>query len=93
MAIYSTLVNKAAAFRLYSNESLSNPDLDNSGGKGSGTRDAAPKPNTIEVRISGALAAYTKAWYTGLSKRPEWVPFFYIKVIPGLYLAYIQDLT
>ena len=54
-------MNKAAAFRLYSDESLSNPDSDNSGGKGSSTCDAAPKPNTIEAHISGASAVYTKA--------------------------------
>ena len=93
MAMRSTPANKAAAFRSYSDESLSDPDSDDGGGEGSGTRDAAPKPNTMEARISGAPAAYTKAWYTGLSKRPGWVPFFYIEVIPGLYLAYIQDLT
>ena len=89
MAIYGTLVNKVAAFRLYSDESLSDPDLDNSGGKGSGTCDAAFKPNIIEVRISGAPAAYTKVWYIRLSKCLRWVLFFYIEVIPGLYLAYI----
>jgi len=37
MAIYSTLVNRAAASRLYSN-----PDLDSSKGKGSSTCNAAP---------------------------------------------------
>ena len=86
-------MNKAAAFRLYFNKSLSNLDLDNSSSKGFNTYNAAPKLNTIKARISSTPAIYTKVWYTGLSKCPKWMPFFYIKVIPGLYLAYIQDLT
>ena len=61
MAIYGILVNKATASRLYSNESLSNLDLDDSRGKGFSTCDAAPKPNSMVVYISGALGAYTKA--------------------------------
>ena len=61
MAIYGTPANKAAAFKLYSNKSLSDLDSDNNGSKGSSTHDAAPKPNTIEARISGAPAVYTKA--------------------------------
>jgi hypothetical protein len=89
MAIYGILVNKAMASRLDSEESLSDLDLDDSGGEGSGTYNAASKPNTMEVRISSATVVYTKAWYIKLSTRPGWVPFFYIKVIPGLYLAYI----
>ena len=98
MAIHGTPANKAAASRSYaeeslSDQSLSDPDSDDGGGEGSGTRDAAPKPTTMAVRNSGAPDAYTKAWYIGLSKRPGWVPFFYIEVISGLYLAYIQDLN
>ena len=60
MAIYSTLVNKVAAFRLYFNKSLSNLDLNNSSNKDFSTCNTAPKPNIIEARISGALAVYTK---------------------------------
>ena len=60
MAIYSTLVNKATASKLYFKESLSNLDLNNSRGKGFSTYNTAPKPNTIEVHISGTLAVYTK---------------------------------
>ena len=60
MAIYSTLVNKAAAFRLYFNKSLSNLDLDNSNSKGFSTCNTALKLNTIEARISSAPAIYTK---------------------------------
>ena len=60
MAIYSTLVNKATASRSYSNKSLSNLDLDNSGGEGFSTCNAAPKPNSIVVCISGAPGAYIK---------------------------------
>ena len=60
MAIHSTLANKAAAFRLYSNKSLSDLDSDNGGGKSSGTYNTAPKPNTMEARISSAPAVYTK---------------------------------
>ena len=65
MAIYSTLVNKAAAFRLYAeeslfNQSLSNPDLDNSGGEGFSTYNTAFKPISMAVRTSSALDAYTK---------------------------------
>jgi hypothetical protein len=37
-----------------------NPDTDNSGGKGSGTYNAAPKLTIMVVHISGALVAYTK---------------------------------
>ena len=61
MAIHSTPANKAAAFRSYFNESLSNLDLDNSGGEGFSTYNTAPKPNIIKIRISGTLATYTKA--------------------------------
>jgi hypothetical protein len=61
MAIHSTPANKATASRSDSKESLSNPDSDDGGGKGSSTHDAALKPNTIEVRISGAAVIYTKA--------------------------------
>jgi hypothetical protein len=61
MAIYSTLANKAKASRLYSNESLSDPDLDNSGGEGFSTCNTAFKPAIMAVCISGALVAYTKA--------------------------------
>ena len=53
-------MNKTATFRLYFNKSLSNLDSDDGGGKGFSTYNAAPKPNTIEVRISGAPAIYTK---------------------------------
>ena len=60
MAIYSTPVNKAAAFGLYPNKSLSNLDLDDSGSKGSSTYNTTPKLNTIEVRISSTLVTYTK---------------------------------
>ena len=72
---------------------LSSQDSDDGGAEGSSTPNATPQPNTIKMRISGAPALYTKAWYIGLSKRPGWVPFFYIKVISGMYPAYIQDLT
>ena len=61
MAIHGTPVNKVVAFRLYSDESLSNLDSDNSGGEGFGTYNAAPKPNIIKVRISSAPAVYIKA--------------------------------
>ena len=62
MAIYSNLANKAAAFRSCFEEPTSqdNTDLDDGGGEGSSTRDTTPQPNTMEVRISGALAPYTK---------------------------------
>jgi hypothetical protein len=60
MAIYSTLANKAMASRLNSEEFLSNLDLDDSGGEGFSTCDAAPKPNTIEVHIFSAAVVYTK---------------------------------
>jgi hypothetical protein len=60
MVIYSTLVNKATASRLYFKEFLSNLDLDNSRGEGSGTYNTAPKPNIIVICISSALAIYTK---------------------------------
>ena len=43
MAIYSTLVNKATAFRVYFNKSLSNLDLDNSKSEGFSTYNTAPK--------------------------------------------------
>ena len=94
MAIYSTLVNKAAASRLYAeeslfNQSLFNPDSDDGGGEGFSTCDAAFKPTTMAVRNSGAPDIYTKVWYIGLSKCLGWVLFFYIEVISGLYLAYI----
>ena len=49
------------ASRLYFKESLSDLDLDNSGGKGFSTHNAAPKPNSMAVHISSALGAYTKA--------------------------------
>ena len=71
MAIYSTLVNKAAAFRLYFNKSLSDLDSDDSRGKGFSTYNAAPKLATMVVCISSTLVIYTKAWYIGLSKRPK----------------------
>ena len=61
MAIYGTLVNKVTASKLYSNKSLSDPDLDDSRGKGSGIYNAAPKPTTIVVYNSGALDVYIKA--------------------------------
>ena len=66
MAIYSTLANKAAASRLYteeslSNQSLSNPDSDNSRGKGFSTYNTAPKPIIIVVYNFSALDIYTKA--------------------------------
>ena len=66
MAIYGTLANKAAASKLYTKESLfnqflSNPDLDNNGGKGFSTYSTTSKLTTIVVRISGALDIYTKA--------------------------------
>ena len=66
MAIYNTLANKAATFRLYaeeflSNQFFSNPDLDNSGGEDFSTYNATFKPTTIVVRISSAPDAYTKA--------------------------------
>jgi hypothetical protein len=61
MAIYSTPANKVKAFRLYSNESLSNPDSDNSGGESSGIYNTVLKPTTMAVCISGALVIYTKA--------------------------------
>ena len=88
MAIYSTLANRAAASRPYSN-----PDLDSSKGEGSSTCNAAPWLNTIKGRISGAPGQYTKVWYLGLNKRLGWVLFFYVKVISSIYLAYIQDIT
>ena len=53
-------MNKAATFRLYFNESLSNLDLDNNSSEGFNTYNTAPKLNTIEVRISSTLAIYTK---------------------------------
>ena len=93
MAIYGTLVNKVTASKLYSNKSLSDPDLDNNRGKGFSTYNTAPKPAAIAVHISSTLVVYTKVQYIGLSKRLGWVLFFYIKVIPGLYPAYIWDLT
>ena len=58
MAIYNTPVNKAAASRLYSKLSLSNPDLDDSRGEGFGTCNTAYKPNTIKVRISSTPVEY-----------------------------------
>jgi hypothetical protein len=60
MAIYNTPANKAKASRLYSNKSLSNPDLDNSGGEGSGTYNTALKLTIIAVHIFSAPAIYTK---------------------------------
>jgi hypothetical protein len=60
MAIYNTLVNKTKAFRLYSNKSLSNLDLDNSRGEGFSTCDTASKLTIIVVCISGTLVIYTK---------------------------------
>ena len=53
-------MNKAATFRLYFNESLSNLDLDNNNSKSFNTYNTALKLNTIEVHISGAPAVYTK---------------------------------
>ena len=66
MAIYGTPANKAAASTLYteesfSNQSLSNPDSDNSGGEGSSTYNTALKPTTIAVHNSSTPDAYTKA--------------------------------
>ena len=60
MAIYSTPVNKAAAFGLYPNKSLSNLDLDDSGSKGSSTYNTTPKLHIMEVYISGTPVIYTK---------------------------------
>ena len=60
MAIYSTLGNQVAAFKLYFKKSLSNLDLDNSRGKGFSIYNTAPKPNIIKVPISSAAVAYTK---------------------------------
>jgi hypothetical protein len=93
MSIYNTLVNKAKTFRLYFNKFLFNLDLDDSGDKDFSTYNTAFKLTIMAVYISSTLVIYTKIWYIGLSKCLGWVPFFYIKVIPGLYLAYIQDLT
>ena len=66
MAIHGTLANKAAASRSYAkeslfNQSLSDPDSDNSRGEGSGTYNTTPKPTTIVVHNSGALDTYIKA--------------------------------
>ena len=66
MAIHSTPANKAAASKSYteeflSNQSLSNPDLDNSRGEGFGTYNTAPKPITIIMHISNTPDIYTKA--------------------------------
>jgi len=55
MAIYSTPANRVVASRPYFN-----PDLDSGEGKGSGTYDTTPQPNTIKGRISGAPGQYTK---------------------------------
>ena len=60
MAIYSTLANKATAFRAYFNESFFNLDLNNNIGKGFSTYNAAFKWNIIKVRISSAAVIYTK---------------------------------
>jgi hypothetical protein len=60
MAIYSTPANKAMASRLYFKESLSDLNLDDNRGEGSGIRDTAPKLNIIVVRISSALVIYIK---------------------------------
>jgi hypothetical protein len=68
MAIHGILANKATASRLDSKESLSDLDSDDSGGEGFSICDAAPKLNTMEVRISSAAVTYTKAWYIRLSK-------------------------
>jgi hypothetical protein len=48
-------VNKIKAFKLYSNKSLFNPDLDNSRGEGFNIYNTALKLITIAVRISGAV--------------------------------------
>jgi hypothetical protein len=48
------------AFKLNSKESLSNLNLDDSGGKGFSTYNTASKLNIMEVHISGALVIYTK---------------------------------
>ena len=61
MAIYSTLVNKATAFKIYSNKSLSNLDLDDGGGKNSSTCNTTLKPTAIAVRIFNTPVTYTKA--------------------------------
>jgi len=55
MAIYSTLVTKAVASKLYPNL-----DLDNSKGKSSSTYNIASKLNNIKGHVSSALALYTK---------------------------------
>ena len=47
MAIYGTLVNKVAAFKLYFKESLFNLDLNNSRGEGFSAYNITYKPNTI----------------------------------------------
>ena len=60
MAMRGTPANKAAAFRSYSDESLSDPDLDDNRGKGFSTYNTASKPNTIEVCIFSALVIYIK---------------------------------
>jgi hypothetical protein len=53
-------VNKVKDFRLYFNKSLSNLDLDDSGGEGFSIYDTAFKLTIIVVRISGTLVIYTK---------------------------------
>ena len=50
-----------AAFKLYSKESLSNPDSDNNRGEGFSTYNTALKPTIIIVCNFSALDAYTKA--------------------------------
>ena len=60
MAIYGTPANKAAASRLYtkeslSNQSLSDPDSDDSRGKSSGTYNAASKPTFMVIRTCKLL--------------------------------------
>ena len=60
MAIYNTLVNKAVASKLYSKLFFSDPDSDNSGGKGFSIYNTAFQLNIIEVCIFSALYIYTK---------------------------------
>ena len=66
MAIHGTPANKAAASRSYteesfSNQSLSNPDSDNSRGEGFSTYNTTFKPISITVYTSSAPDIYTKA--------------------------------
>jgi hypothetical protein len=60
MAINSILVNKVMASKLYSKESLSNLDLNDSKGEGFSIYNTAFKLNIIAVYLSGTLVIYTK---------------------------------